>query len=206
MDVPAHAIAGFAAYLLGSIPTGAIVARLYGNLDITRAGSQRTGATNTARLMGVGAGAIVLAGDFAKGALAVGLAQHIAGTQVAVGIAGFLSVVGHIWPVFLRGRGGRGVVTGLGGLSVAAFWVFLFACVLGCAVVAASRYVSLGSLAGTVAAMAIATAAYATGNLPVEILVYVLAIATLVIAAHADNIGRLRQGTERRLGETIPSR
>lgn len=202
MDVFAHAMAGFAAYLLGSIPTGAIVARLYGNVDITRAGSQRTGATNTARLMGVGAGAVVLAVDFAKGALAVWLAQHIASTQVAVGMAGFLSVVGHIWSVFLWGRGGRGVVTGLGGLSVAAFGLFLLSCVTGCVVVAATRYVSLGSLAGVVVAIATAVAAYATGNLPVEILVYVLAVATLIIVAHADNIGRLRQGTERRLGET----
>ena len=206
MDVLAHAMTAVAAYLLGSIPTGAIVARLYGNIDITRAGSQRTGATNTARLMGLGAGAVVLAGDFAKGAMAVWLAQQIVGTNVAVGIAGFLSVVGHIWSVFLRGRGGRGVITGLGGLAVGAFGVFLPSCIVGCAVVAASRYVSLGSIAGAVAAIVAAVAARATGNLAVEIFVYVLAVAGLVIVAHADNIGRLRRGTERRLGEAASQR
>jgi glycerol-3-phosphate acyltransferase PlsY len=203
VDVLSYAIVGLIAYLLGSIPTGAIVARVYRNVDITRVGSQRTGAANTARVMGLGAGAVVVAGDFAKGALAVWIAQQIIGTPLALALAGFLSVLGHIWSVFLRGRGGRGVVTGLGGLSVAVFSIFVVACLVGCVVIVISRYVSLGSLAGVAAAITVSAGAYITGNLPIEILVYVLVTSGLVIFAHADNIERLRDGTERRLGEAV---
>src|SRR5204862_8043689 len=106
------------AYLIGSIPTGAIVARLYRNVDITQVGSQRTGATNTARALGPGAGAVVLLGDFVKGALAVWLARETIGTPAALALAGFFANGGPIWTVLLRGRGGRGADTGLGTLAV----------------------------------------------------------------------------------------
>src|SRR5688572_20978050 len=116
-----------AAYLLGAIPTGSIVARLYRNVDLTRVGSERTGATNASRSLGMGAGVIVLLGDFGKGALAVWLAQLLIGTPAATGLAGFMSVIGHTRSIFLRGRGGRGVVTGLGSLAMAATEVFVIA-------------------------------------------------------------------------------
>jgi glycerol-3-phosphate acyltransferase PlsY len=206
MDVLTYVLIGLIAYLLGSIPTGAIVARVYGNVDITRVGSQRTGAANTARTMGIGAGAVVVAGDFGKGALAVWIAKETAGTSLALALAGSLSVLGHIWSVFLGGRGGRGVVTGLGGLAVAAFGVFVVSCLVGCIVVAISRYVSLGSLAGAAAASLLSVVGYATGSLPLEILAYGLIAAGLVTFAHADNIVRLRDGTERRLGRTMSPR
>jgi glycerol-3-phosphate acyltransferase PlsY len=195
-----------AAYLIGSIPTGVIVARVYRNVDITRLGSQRTGATNTARALGPGAGAIVLIGDFAKGVLAVWLAKQTLGTSTAVGLAGFFSVVGHIWSLFLLGRGGRGVVTGLAGLALISPGVFALSCACGFAVAVISRYVSLGSICGAVAAATIGVGAYALGYLPTELLPYVIATSALVIVAHADNIRRLRAGTERRWGETEPPR
>lgn len=194
------AIVGLAAYLMGSVPTGAIVARLYRNVDLTRVGSERTGATNVTRTMGVGAGLIVLLGDLAKGALAVWLAQQIVGSPWSTSLAGFLSVVGHNRSVFLRGRGGRGVATGLGGLSIASTSLFIVACLTGCVVTAASRYVSLGSICGALAAAIGGLLAYATGNFPGELVPYILATPAFIIAEHSDNIARLRAGTERRLG------
>src|SRR5688572_32609746 len=118
MPVAAYLAQVVGAYLIGSIPTGAIVGRVYRNVDLTKVGSARTGATNTARALGPGAGLVVLLGDFVKGALAVWLAQRFIGTDIAIGLAGFAAVVGHTRSVFLGGRGGRGVVTGLGGLAI----------------------------------------------------------------------------------------
>jgi len=198
VDVVPYGALIVAAYLIGSIPTGAIVARLYRNVDITQVGSQRTGATNTARALGRGAGAVVLFGDFAKGALAVWLASRTLGTPTALSLAGFFSVVGHIWSIFLLGRGGRGVVTGLGGLAVMSPWLFAVACLTGSVVAATTRYISLGSLSGCVATVVCGVGAYALGYLPAEILPYVVVAPAVVIAAHADNIQRLRAGTERR--------
>lgn len=206
MDPVPYAALCLAAYLIGSIPTGAIVARLYRNVDITRVGSQRTGATNAARALGPGAGAIVLMGDFAKGALAVWLGQATVGTPAALALAGFFSVVGHIWSVFLRGRGGRGVVTGLGALAVASPVVFAAAFVTGCIVASTTRYVSLGSISGAIMTPLAGIAAYALGYLPAELLPYVLVTPALVIAVHSDNIQRLRNGTERRWDQTEPTR
>jgi len=190
-----------AAYLIGSIPTGAIVARLYRNVDITQVGSQRTGATNTARALGPGAGAVVLLGDFVKGALAVWLARETIGTPAALALAGFFAIVGHIWSVFLRGRGGRGVVTGLGTLAVMVPWIFAVCVLVGAILAVGTRYVSLGSICGALAATIAGVIAYALGDLPIEFLVFVLIAPPLVVAVHADNIRRLRAGTERRWGE-----
>ena len=204
LDFIPYAALCIAAYLIGSIPTGAIVARVYRNVDITRLGSQRTGAANTARTLGPGAGAIVLIGDFAKGALAVWLAKQTLGTPMALGLAGCFSVVGHIWSLFLLGRGGRGVVTGLAGLAVIAPGIFALSFACGCVVAVISRYVSLGSISGAAAAATIGIGAYALGYLPAELLPYVIATPALIIVAHADNIRRLRAGTERRWGQTEP--
>jgi glycerol-3-phosphate acyltransferase PlsY len=206
VDPVSYAALCLAAYLIGSIPTGAIVARIYRNVDITRVGSQRIGAANTARALGPGAGAIVLIGDFAKGALAVWLGQSTIGTSAAIALAGFLAIVGHVWSVFLLGRGGRGVVTGLGTLAVASPGVFAAAFVTGCVVAGATRYISLGSICGAVMTTVAGLAAYALGYLPTELLLNVVIAPALVIAAHADNIQRLRTGTERRWDKTEPNR
>lgn len=200
-----YLLVGAAAYLLGSIPTGAIVARLYRDLDLTRVGSQRTGFTNATRAMGLGAGLVVLAGDFAKGALAVWIAQIVLGTNAGLALAAFLSVLGHIRSVFLGGRGGRGVIPALGALAVATPGLFVVAAGTGCLVIALTRYVSLGSLAGSVATLIAGPAAYATGTIPLELMLYAVAGSALVIAAHRDNIARLRAGTERRIGQPEPA-
>ena len=206
MDPVPYAGLCLAAYLIGSIPTGAIVARVYRNVDITQVGSQRTGATNAARALGPGAGAIVLIGDFTKGALAVWLGQATVGTPAALAFAGFFSVVGHIWSVFLLGRGGRGVVTGLGALAVASPGVFAAAFITGCIVAGATRYVSLGSISGAAMTPLAGIAAYALGYLPAELLPYVVVTPAVVVAVHSDNIRRLRAGMERRWGQPEPTR
>ncbi|MSQ24088.1 MAG: glycerol-3-phosphate 1-O-acyltransferase [Chloroflexi bacterium] len=188
-------------YLLGSAPTGVIVARLYRNVDLTQVGSQRTGATNVARTLGVGAGAIVLAGDLAKGILAVWIASQFIGSPVALGIAWVMALLGHTHSIFLHLRGGRGVGTGLGGLAVVSFPLFAAAVTAGLLVVIASRYVSLGSLTGTMLTLVVGPAVCLTGRLPTELIPFFVIAPAIVLWAHRDNIARLRAGEERRFGQ-----
>jgi len=203
LAVPTLALVVVLAYLIGSIPTGAIVARVYRNVDLTRVGSERTGATNASRALGMGAGVIVLLGDFLKGMLAVWIGQRSDPGTVGMALAGFFVVVGHNRSIFLKGRGGRGVVVGLGGLAVAAVWVFMPACLVGCIVSVLSRYISLGSICGAATAIIGGVVMYVTGNLSFPLLVYAIVTPAYIIIAHADNIARLRAGTERRLGQRV---
>jgi glycerol-3-phosphate acyltransferase PlsY len=174
-------------------------------VDLTAVGSGSTGATNASRYLGLGGGIVVLVGDFAKGMLAVWLAQQLVGTPTAMGLALLASVLGHTRSIFLRGRGGRGVVTGLGGLSVAALGLFLVAALTGSVVAIVSRYISLGSICGATVALLGALIAGATGRLPIELAFFIVVAALVVIVAHGDNIGRLRAGTERRFDRPAES-
>ncbi|MBM2810898.1 MAG: Glycerol-3-phosphate acyltransferase [Chloroflexi bacterium] len=196
------ALSALLAYLVGSVPSGAIVARLYRNVDLTRVGSARTGATNTARTLGTGAGVIVLLADFAKGAIVSWGAQQLVGSAAGLSLVGFAAVVGHNRSVFLRGRGGRGVVTGLGCLAVSTPLIFVAACLTGCVVAGSSRFISLGSICGCAACIVGGLIGFATGALPPEFLLLTIVTPSYIIAAHRDNIRRLSAGTERRIGST----
>lgn len=191
-------------YLLGSIPTGVIVARFYGKVDLTKVGSERTGATNAMRTLGLGAGLIVLMLDFVKGVAAVALARAVLGSPTAEGVVWLFAVVGHVRSIFLHGRGGRGVVTGLGGLAAISPTIFAAAALTGCAVVATTRFVSAGSLAGTLVTAVLGVAGGATNRLDPTLVPFFLVAPAVVIWGHADNIQRLRNGTERKLGRASP--
>src|SRR5205809_1724601 len=103
------------AYLVGAVPTGALVARLHG-VDLTQHGSRRTGATNALRVLGKPAAALVLGGDVLKGVLAGWVVGRLVPHDASGAVAALVAVIGHTYSVFLGGRGGRGVATGLGGL------------------------------------------------------------------------------------------
>ncbi len=187
-------------YLCGSIPIGVAVARLTGGADPRTVGSGRTGATNALRAMGRGPAAVVVAGDALKGGIPVLVAQALAvgpAVEVACAIA---AVVGATWSIFLRLRGGRGVVTNAGAMLVIQPLAVLAAAPVFIGVVLATRYVSLGSLLGTVA-IAVATWilwAAANGSISGAYPLYASAAAAVVWLAHADNIDRLIHGTERK--------
>jgi glycerol-3-phosphate acyltransferase PlsY len=188
-------------YLLGSIPTGMIVARVYRNVDLTAYGSGRTGATNVLRTLGSGAASIAFAGDFLKGLLAVVLVRVLIGdspwAELIVAIA---AVLGHSYSVFIGFKGGRGVVTGLGATIVAAPVLMLIAFATGALLVAVTRYVSLGSVVGAGLGGLLLCGLAATTGEPAYALWGVL-VGGFIIAAHKDNIQRLIAGTERKLGE-----
>jgi glycerol-3-phosphate acyltransferase PlsY len=195
------------AYVLGAIPTGLIVARVYKNVDITRVGSKRTGATNVLRTLGKGPAAFVFLSDGVKGALAVLVAQMITGGDaLAMSIAAIAAIVGHSYSVFIGFRGGRGVTPALGALVIIAPIAALVAVGLGAMLIGITRYVSLGSIVGAASGGLALCALALMGAEPMPYLWYGLAAAAFIIVSHRDNIERIVSGTERRLGEKLELR
>jgi acyl phosphate:glycerol-3-phosphate acyltransferase len=200
------AVAVVAAYLLGSISFSYYVVRWLRGRDVRSLGSGNPGATNVLRTTGKGAGITVLLLDVAKGMAAVALAQAVEAPQGAVYGAAAAAVAGHAFPVFLGFRGGKGVATGSGVMLLLAPLPTAFAALLFAAVVAATRYVALGSVA---AALACAPLAYLCGRLgwtePAApgLLTTAAGIGALIAVRHGGNLRRLRAGTEGRLGDDV---
>jgi acyl phosphate:glycerol-3-phosphate acyltransferase len=181
-------------YLFGSVPFGLLLIRVAGLGDIRQVGSGNIGATNVLRTGHKGLAAATLALDAAKGAAAVLLAGWLGGSQAALW-AGGGAVLGHLFPVWLRFKGGKGVATGLGVLLAAAWPVSAGACATWLAVAAWGRRSSLAGLAAFALAPLFAWALAGAG------IVYLsLAIAVLIFARHHANIRRLLAGTEPRIG------
>src|SRR5438445_9166143 len=161
------ALAIIAAYLIGSIPFALILARRWGASDLRVVGSGNLGAANVMRASGVTAGVLVAALDMAKGAASVWLAERLGSGPGLSAAAGFAAIVGHIYPVWLRFRGGKGVATACGVFSVLTPLAVPPALVVFLVSVWLTKYVSLGSILATIALPSIA---YATGA-PAAILI-----------------------------------
>ncbi len=200
-----HALVVVVAYLLGSIPFGYLVVRARGGGDVRETGSGGTGATNVTRRAGRGAGVLTLALDALKGAAAVLFARMVLteGADEAwwVAAAAVAAVAGHVFPVWLGFRGGKGVATGLGVFAVLAPLALACALPVFVLVVWATRYVSLGSIAAA-ALMPLAVWALGARGARAEELTPVLTASALggalIIFMHRANIGRLLRGEESR--------
>ena len=179
------------AYLLGSIPTGLLLARAFG-VDIRATGSGNIGATNVYRTLGRKVGVMTLVGDCLKGLIPVLVARQLGFADAWVAAAGLAALLGHIYTIFLGFKGGKGVATALGvflGISPLAVLIALAVFV---AVVFKWRYISLGSIT----AAAVMPAAVAIIDWNPLVVALTVAVALLVIAKHQENIKRLRAGTE----------
>ncbi len=182
------------AYLLGSIPVGIVVARLFGGEDPRKAGSGNLGATNVARTLGNTAGIVTLVGDALKGFLPAALALAWFESPWAHATVGLAAYLGHLFPLYLGFKGGKGVATGLGVfLALATLPVILAAAVFG-AVFWKWRIVSLGSLC---AAASLPVLSGLLGR-PAAVTLLALAVAALTFWKHKDNIERLMAGAEGR--------
>jgi acyl phosphate:glycerol-3-phosphate acyltransferase len=203
-----------AGYLLGSIPSGWLAARWLAGVDLRQEGSGSTGATNVLRVVGKGPALAVFLVDVLKGTLAVGLARAIVepiatltgpppgwqtdGWVVAAGLA---ALAGHIWPVWLGGKGGKAVATGLGVL-IGLAWPVALACLgLFLAVLSLSRIVSLSSVVAALALPLLMLGWFGANGMRPAYLALSLLAAALVLWRHRSNLQRLIEGTEPRLGE-----
>ena len=183
-------------YLCGSIPFGLLLARRAG-VDVRRVGSGNIGATNVARSTSNRLGLATLALDAAKGAVPVALARWLANDQVAA-CAGLAAFLGHVFPLYLRFSGGKGVATALGVLLGLSAWLALAALAVFAVVLLACRYVSAASVAAGIAAAAVALVLFGW----TEYGIAVIAIVALVIWRHRANVQRLRSGTEHKIFAT----
>lgn len=183
------------AYLIGSIPFALLVARRTG-ADLRRVGSGNLGAANVMRASGVRTGLLVATLDMAKGAVGVLIARQLAPEAPTPAIAGLAAVVGHVYPVWLRFRGGKGVATACGVFSMLTPAAMPLAVAVFITTVWATRYISAGSVLAT---MVLPPIAYALGS-PLPTVAAAAATAALIIFRHRSNLSRLREGTERRLG------
>ena len=187
-------------YFLGSIPFGYLLVRAAGGGDIRFIGSGNIGATNVARTSGWSVGVATLFLDAAKGFLAVWLTEHFSRGNIRFMMyAGLAAILGHVFPVWLRFTGGKGVATALG-VFLAISWPALAAAVLLFLLVALFwRYVSLASISAAAALPLLVYLLYAPGHAPpTAVSVSTLLAAIVVIVKHRDNIERLLAGTEPR--------
>lgn len=201
--------AGIAGYLLGSLPSGVIVGKLFGNVDPRTQGSGKTGTTNVLRTMGPGAAAVVLLMDLGKGVAAVLLARYgfmphppaslnLQGWAEAVG--GFAAILGHNYSIFIHFTGGRGVATGGGAMLAISPFALGVAAIALITPIVLTRYVSLGSIMGAAAGAITDVVLAATGHDSWPHAIFLVVGASFIILHHRDNIERLLSGTERKLG------
>lgn len=185
-----------AAYLLGSIPFAIVSSRIFGLADPRQYGSGNPGATNVLRSGNKSAALLTLVGDCAKGWLAVWLAARIGFDATAAALAGLAAFLGHVFSVFLRFNGGKGVATALGALLGIKAWVALTALAVWIAVAFITRYSSAAALS---AAVATPIAGYILLG-PSAVVGILALIAALLIWRHSSNIRKLLDGTESRIG------
>jgi glycerol-3-phosphate acyltransferase PlsY len=191
-------LAVLVAYLVGSVPFAFLLARRHG-IDLRRTGSGNVGATNVLRTSGVSNGVMAMSLDALKGALAVVVAERLTAGPATPVAAGLASVIGHIYPVWLGFRGGKGVATAAGVFAVLAPVALGIASGVFLLAVWVTRYISVGSLAG---AVTLAVAASAS-ELPAAIAAGAIIAALIIVHRHRGNLARLLAGTERRVGQRL---
>jgi glycerol-3-phosphate acyltransferase PlsY len=183
------------AYAIGSLPTGVIVGRALG-VDVRTAGSRNIGATNVARLLGRWAGLLTLLCDVGKGVAAVALARWLGAHDAIVHVAAVAALLGHVYSVFLRFDGGKGVATGFGVCLALAPAATILPMIVFALAFVATRIVSLASLAAAATAP-FAMALAGAGRMSV---IVGIVVAVVIALRHRDNLERLRHGTEPRFG------
>lgn len=191
------------AYLSGSIPMGYLIARLYG-VDVTAAGSGRTGGTNVLRAAGGSAAGLTVFGDVMKGLVPVFIldlmAPHII-PSIVVALAAAATVLGHNYSIFLKFRGGVGAGTAIGALGGLSFWIGVLA--TGCALtaLALTRYASMLSTAVAVSGVIFLIIFAVLGFVPYAYILAGILIAALIVYALRPNYAQIRAGTERKVGQ-----
>jgi glycerol-3-phosphate acyltransferase PlsY len=182
-------------YLLGSVPSGLIIGKLFG-VDVRKAGSGNIGATNVARLLGKRGGLLTLVGDMAKGFIPVLAVQQLGFSHAVAALVGVAAFLGHVYPIFLKFKGGKGVATSFGVLLGLAPLATMILLVVFAAVAFTTRLVSLSSMVTAVAAPLVLWLFYYS---PTYVIMTAF-MAVMIVFRHHANIQRLLNGTEPRFG------
>jgi len=196
----AYVLVGLIAYLLGSVSTGLLVAKITGGPNLREVGSKNTGASNVLRTMGLKSGLITFIGDCGKAALACGIGWWVIGQYGAL-LAGLMVILGHNWPVFFQFKGGKGVASSCGVMLVCFPIPAIISYVVAIVLIAATKFISLGSMT-MLTLFAVLTICMCAGGNPI-IIVWAIALAALCILRHRTNIDRLIHGTESKLGQKV---
>ena len=192
-------LATLIAYLLGSIPFGYLIVRWQRGIDVRQTGSGSIGATNVMRNLGIAGFVATFALDCGKGLAAVMVASRLTGNDARwVAAAAVAAVAGHLFPVWLGFRGGKGVATGVGVFAAVAPIPMALALVFFAVLVGIWRYISLGSI---VATASFPVLVYLVNKPPTPIVIGAACAAALIIVSHRANIRRLLTRTEKKLGE-----
>lgn len=189
----------FIGYVIGSLPLGYLVASQLKGIDLRRVGSGNVGAANVYRTAGLAIAVLVVLIDVAKGASSVVLAARVTTGSAGPVAAGVAAIIGHVYPVWLRFQGGKGVATACGVFWTLAPVATAIATSVFVVVVWMTRYVSLGSVIATVALPPIAWIT----NEPIPVVTGSVLAALLILQRHRANLVRLQQGTERRFGQRV---
>jgi acyl phosphate:glycerol-3-phosphate acyltransferase len=185
-------------YLVGSIPFAYLLSRRHG-IDLRRAGSGNVGASNVLRTTGVWAAVLAMMLDGVKGTLAVLMAQLLSGSLIATVAAAFASILGHVYPVWLRFRGGKGVATAAGAFALLAPEAMGIAAAVFLIAVILTRFISVGSIAGALTLVIVA----GMTDVPGVVAIGATASTLIIVYRHRGNLTRLVAGTERRIGQRV---
>ena len=180
-------------YLLGSVPTGVLLTKFFSKVDPRKVGSKNIGATNIFRTAGKALGILTLVGDVLKGMIPIGIAIQLGVSDLWIAIAGLSAFLGHIFPIFLGFKGGKGVATALGVYVMISPIAVLIEFLLFAGMVWRWRYISLGSIS-CAATIPILIAFFRSESQAYFMLSFI--IAALILYRHQSNISRLLQGTE----------
>ena len=195
-----YIIVALVTYLLGSVSTGLLVAKIFDGPNLREVGSKNTGASNVLRTMGLKSGLITFIGDCGKAALACGIGFWLCGHPGAL-LAGLMVILGHNWPVFFGFKGGKGVASSCGVMLVCYPIPAVICFVVTIALIAITRFISLGSMTMLTLYALLVSIFFSGGNLIVILWAVVLAV--LCIVRHRANIGRLLSGTESKIGQKV---
>ena len=187
-------------YLLGSIPTGFLIGKYFKNIDLRLIGSGSTGATNVLRNVGKWPALFVFVVDVGKGLIAVKIAQHYVDKEFIEVLAGISAIFGHIWPIWLKGKGGKAVATGLGMFLALSWKVGLASLGIFLLVLAKSKYVSLSSISAAILLPIFMF--FNLGNFNNPYFYISLLVSLIVVWKHRTNIRRLLKGEESKINQT----
>ncbi len=198
-NVLLYILVAVAAYLLGSISTGLLVAKIMNGPNLREVGSKNTGASNALRTMGVKGGALTFTGDVLKALVATLLGQLLLGHQGAMW-AGLFAVLGHNWPIFFQFKGGKGVASTCAVMLVCFWWQAIICYVVTIALIAVTKFISLGSI--TLVSLYFLLVAFTCGGDWMSIL-WAAVMAGICIWRHRANIKRLLSGNEAKIGQKV---